>query len=110
MTVYDIIILSIVAAGLLAALVFFIIKIFKMSPEERKEVIITFLIGLVTTAETAFSDGQTRFIWVEEQFTTKAPIFYKMLLMFTKSADLNDLIEKALERAKKTIFDQNKTA
>ena len=108
MTPTDIILLSVVAAGLLAALVVFIIKICKMSPDERKEVIITFLIGLVTNAETALDNGEERFAWVEEQFSTKAPMFYKLLLMVTKSANLDDLIEKALERAKATVFDQKK--
>ena len=105
-------VVGIVAAIVLAILVCFVIKFFKMQPEDRKELIIQFLIGLVTTAEALYTEsdkGKEKVAWVEEQFNATAPWFLKLVLMFTKTANLNELTEKALEKAKAIEWDKYKT-
>lgn len=99
------VIIGIVGVGALAALIALIVKICKMPPEERKELITQFLVGLVTAAEQAYEEhgkGSEKLKDVEEAFNRTAPWFLKLLLLVTGSADLNELIEKALDRAKKT--------
>ena len=82
-----------------------------MKPEEREEVIIQILIGLVTAAENYFvgeGRGQEKIAWVQEQFNKTAPWFVKIVLMITKTADFNELVKKALEQAKTTEWDKFK--
>ena len=105
------IIIGIVAVLAVVALVCFLVKFFKMKPEERKELIVEFLIGLVTLAEGYFDEsgaGKEKAKWVEDKFNATAPWFLKIVLRLTKSADLHELIEKALDKAKTTLWDKNK--
>lgn len=105
-------VIGIVAAIVLALAVYFVFRFFKMDAEDRKELIVQFLIGLVTTAEALYTEsgkGKEKVAWVEEQFNATAPWFLKLVLMFTKTADLNELVEKALEKAKAVQWDKNKT-
>lgn len=98
-------IIGIVAAIVLAVIIYFIVKIVKMKPEERKEVIMNFLMGLVTTAENLYVEhgmGKEKIEEVQKAFEQTAPWFLKILLAVTKSADLNDLIEQALTKVKET--------
>lgn len=93
--------------GLIAivALVIFLIKFFKMSKEERKELIINFLTGLVTAAEDLYVEhgmGKEKIKMVQESFNKTAPWFLKIILILTKTADLDELIEVALARVKNT--------
>ena len=64
------VIIGVVAAGLLAALIVWLIKFFRKTPQERKEIVINFLIGLVTMAEEEFKDehgkGAEKLKMVEE--------------------------------------------
>lgn len=90
----------------------FIVKFFKMKPEDRKELIVQFLIGLVSVAETVYvgvGKGSEKIAWVEEQFNKTAPWFLKIVLSLTKTADLHDLIGKALDKAKAIEWDKYKT-
>lgn len=102
-------IIAIVGVVALVAVGFLIYKICKLPAEERKELIINWIVGLVTTAELEYvgkGRGKEKVEWVEEQFKQTAPWFLKILLSVTKSADLNDLIEKALEKAKNAFANQ----
>ena len=103
------VIIGIVAAIALAAGIYYLIKFIRLSPEEKKKILIQFLLGLVDMAEIYFAEGgegAEKLKWVEEQFKKTAPWFLKLLLMFTKSTDLRDLIEKALEIAKHIEWDK----
>jgi phosphoglycerol transferase MdoB-like AlkP superfamily enzyme len=105
------IIIGLVALVTIAALVMLIIRIAKMKPEEREELIVQVLIGLVTAAENYFvgeGRGQEKIAWVQEQFNKTAPWFVKIVLMVTKTADFNELVKKALEQAKATEWDKFK--
>lgn len=100
------IIIGVVAAGLLAALIVWLIKFFRKTPQERKEIVINFLIGLVTMAEEEFKDehgkGAEKLKMVEEAFNRVAPWALKLMLKFSGAKDLRELIEMALAQAKKT--------
>ena len=105
------IVIGLVCAAVIAALVFFIIKLVKMKPEEREEIIVQILIGLVTVAESYFEGegrGEEKIAWVQEQFNKTAPWFVKIVLKLTKTADFNELVKKALEKAKTTEWDKFK--
>ena len=105
------IIIGLVSLVAIAALVMLIIRIAKMKPEDREELIVQVLIGLVTAAENYFvgeGRGQEKIAWVQEQFNKTAPWFVKIVLMVTKTADFNELVKKALEQAKTTEWDKFK--
>ena len=105
------IIIGLVALVAIAALVMLIVRIAKMKPEEREELIVQVLIGLVTAAENYFvgeGRGQEKIAWVQEQFNKTTPWFVKIVLMVTKTADFNELVKKALEQAKTTEWDKFK--
>ena len=100
------IVISIVAAIMLAIVIYYIIKIVKMAPEQREEAIIDFLVGLVTTVELAYKEhgkGSEKLKDVEEAFNKKAPWFLKILLAITKTSSLDELIEKALAKVKEAF-------
>lgn len=106
------IIIGLVAAIALTAVIWFTIKFFKMKPEERKELIIQFLIGLVSIAETEIVGSQKakeKIALVEKQFNATAPWFLKIVLTLTKSADLHELISEAVKRAKSIEWDKYKS-
>ena len=108
MTTLDWILIGVCGALALVVLVWFLIKFFKLNKTQRKELIIQFLIGLVTVAEGLFTDpksGPQRLKWVEEQFKQKAPTFLKILLLLTNCGNFEELVKEALKRAKETKFD-----
>lgn len=105
------IIIGLVGLVVITALVLFIIKLTKMTPAEREEIIVQILIGLVTAAENYFvgeGRGQEKIAWVEAEFNKTAPWFVKIILKITKTADFNELVQKALEKAKTTEWDKFK--
>ena len=105
------VIIGLVALIAVACIVMFIIKISKMKPEEREDLIIQVLIGLVTAAENYFvgeGRGDEKIAWVQEEFEKRAPWFVKLVLAVTKTADFNELVDKALTAAKSTEWDKFK--
>lgn len=105
-------IIGIAIAAILTIVIYFIVKFAKLTPDQRKELVIQFLIGLVTVVEPMFDEsgkGAEKIKWVEEQFNKTAPWFLKIVLQFTKTANLNELIDKALEKAKATVWDKNRS-
>ena len=107
------VIIGLVAAIALVCVVLFVIKFFKMTPEDRKELLVQFLIGLVSIAETEIvgsQKGKEKIQMVEEQFNKTAPWFLKIVLLLTKTADLHELITVAVKRAKAIEWDKDKLA
>ena len=105
------VVIGIVAVVLIAMVIFFIIKFCKMSAEEKKEVIVELLVGLVTIAEQKYVGegmGKDKVAWVEERFKETAPWLLKIFLAVTKSISLTELIEKALAKAKEVEWDKFK--
>lgn len=99
------VLIGVIAVAAIAILVAYIIKVVKLPVEERKELIINFLCGLITNAEDYFKEGgkgAEKLKMVEESFNKVAPWFLKLLLSTIGAENLNELIEIALERLKKT--------
>ena len=105
MGILDWILIIGIALILLATGGYYIVKIAKMSPEERKNLIVSLLIGMVTMAEQTIKEkgaGAQKLEMVISEFNKRAPILCKMIMKFTKTDSLTELIEKALEIAKNT--------
>ena len=71
--------------------------------EERKEMVVTYLKGLVAYAEKKLGSGKgtEKLKLVEDMFKKKAPMIYKMLLKATGVKDIKELIEVALAEVKR---------
>ena len=99
------IVFGLLCAGVLAYLIVNIVKFSKMKPEERKEMVITYLKGLVAYAEKKLGSGkgEEKLKLVEDMFKKKAPIIYKMLLKAIGVKDIKELIEIALAEVKRNF-------
>lgn len=86
-------------AAILGILIYYIIKIFKSSPEQRKKLILDFLIELVKLAQDEIeSDSSVEVIdKIEKLFKEKASWFLKIVLLVTQKANLKELIQEALD-------------
>lgn len=84
-------------------IVFQIIKFSKMTSEEKRETIITYLKGLVAFAEKKLGSGKgaEKLKLVEDMFKKKAPFIYKMLLKAVGVKDIKELVEVALAEVKR---------
>lgn len=93
------VIIGIVCAAILAFVIYLIVRICKMRPEERKELLLNFLKGAVVAAEEYIGSGhgEEKLQYVEEYFKKKAPWFLKILFMISGQNDLKSLIEEALD-------------
>ena len=96
------IIIGILGATIIGYLVYKIIYIVRLSPEERKNVLISYLVSLVNAAEGAIGSGHgaEKLEQVEKWFKEKAPLAYKIILSLIGKENLKDLIEAALEEIK----------
>lgn len=99
------IILGVVGAAVLAFVIYNVVQIAKMKPEERKEIIKTYLKGLVAEAEKQIGagNGDLKFAQVEEWFNKKAPMVLKIVLSILGKENLKDLIEDALKEIKESF-------
>lgn len=87
-----------------------VIQVIRMTPEQRKETVKQWLVSAVVAAEAAIKEsgaGKEKSEMVMNYFKEKAPFIYKIIMRFTKDADLQDLINKALEMVKEN-FEQSK--
>ena len=99
------IILGVIGAAVLAFVIYKIVQIAKMKPEERKELVRTYLKGLVAEAEKQIGagNGDLKFAQVEEWFNKKAPMIFKIVLSILGKESLKDLIEDALKEIKESF-------
>lgn len=97
------IVFGLLCIGALAYLIVNIVKFSKMKPEERKEMVVTYLKGLVAYAEKKLGSGKgaEKLKLVEDMFKKKAPLIYKMLLKVIGVNDIKELIEIALAEVKR---------
>ena len=96
---------GVVVAGL-AWLICTIIRIAKMTPEERTEEVKTYLKGLIALAEKEFvgpGRGAEKLENVIKTFHKNAPVILRMILTFTGVDTLEELIEKALTELKENF-------
>lgn len=105
MEIFGYILLGLVAAMAIIFVVLQIIKICKMSPEEKKKVLVTYLKGLVALAEKEIGAGHgaEKLAMVEDYFKTKAPKIYKLMLFASGKDNLKELIELALSEIKNSF-------
>lgn len=82
-----------------------IYKIVKMDTEERREFLVTYLMGLVAAAEKAIGSGHgiEKLQLVEEYFSTKSPVVYKIVLKFLGKENFRDFVEYALAQVKENF-------
>lgn len=108
MTMNDIImwvIIGVVGAAILAFVIYLIVRLAKMSPEERKKTLVIYLKGLVAAAEHEIGSGHgaEKLKEVEDYFNKHAPWFLRILLSVVGKDNLRELIELALEEVKKSF-------
>lgn len=79
-----------------------IVSVAKLSPEEKKKMLLTYLKGLVAFAEREFGSGkgQEKMQEVENFFEHKAPVVYKIALLILGKENLKQFIEEALKEIK----------
>ena len=97
------VLVALIAVAALAFAIWKIVQVVRMSPEERKEMLKQWLIGAVVVAEAAIKEsgaGKEKMQLVKEYFQNNAPLTYKILMRITNDAELEDLINKALEMVK----------
>ncbi len=97
-----IVIIAVIAIAVIVALIYNFIKIKKMPKEEKTELLKTYLKGLISYAEQEFGSGhgEEKFKEVENYFSEKAPLVYKLILKFLGKDSLEDLIEDSLKEIK----------
>lgn len=93
------IIIGVVCAAILAFAIYLIVRICKMKPEKRKELLLNFLKGAVVAAEEYIGSGHgdEKLQYVEDYFNKNAPWFLKILFAISGQNDLKSLIEEALD-------------
>ncbi len=94
-----------VVLAFLSYLVPQIIKFCKMSKDDKRKLLLTYLAGLVTMAEDKIGAGHgaEKLAEVENYFNTHAGPYYKMILKVFRKENLKDLIEEALALVKKNF-------
>ena len=94
-----------VVLAFLSYLVPQIIKFCKMSKDDKRKLLLTYLAGLVTMAEDKIGAGHgaEKLAEVENYFNTHAGLFYKIILRALGKANLKGLIEEALQLVEKNF-------
>lgn len=94
-----------VVLAFLSYLVPKIIKFCKMSKDDKRKLLLTYLAGLVTMAEDKIGAGHgaEKLAEVENYFKAHAGIYYKMILKVFGKENLKGLIEEALQLVKKNF-------
>ena len=94
---------GILCLGVITYLVVNIVKFCKMKHTEKREIVLTYVKGLVDYAEKTLGSGKgaEKLKLVEDMFKKKAPMIYKMLLKAIGAKDITELIEVALAEVKR---------
>ena len=99
------VIIGVLAAIIVGFVAYKIISVFKLGDEDKKKLIVSFLVGLVNSAEGAIGGGhgKEKLEQVEKWFYEKAPFVYKIILKILGKENLKDLIECALTEIKENF-------
>lgn len=99
------IIIGVLGVAVLTFIIVKLVKFFKMKPEERKKMLVTYLKGLVALAEQEIGGGHgdEKLAFVEEWFKKKTPFVYKAVLLVFGKENLKELIEEALKEIKESF-------
>ena len=105
------VVIGVLAAVIVAFIVYKAITIIKMTPEERKVLLVTYLKGLVALAEQVIGSGHgaEKLALVEEWFKTEAPFIYRATLLIFGKENLRELIEEALKQIKESFGEKKIT-
>ncbi len=97
------VVIGIVGAAALGFIIYYIIKIAKMTPEERKKLLVDWLVTAVNLAESELGSGhgEEKLAEVEAYFKKKAPWLLKIIYAISGEDNLKDLIEAALDSIEK---------
>ena len=100
--------IGVIAIAILTFVIYYIVKICKMSPEERRKTLLTWLKGAVALAEEEIGagHGDQKLAEVEAYFKKNAPWLLKILFMISGEDNLKGLIEEALTGVKNS-FDKS---
>lgn len=81
------------------------IEIIRLSPEDKKKKLVSYLVALVNQAEgfIGAGHGKEKLEQVEKWFDEKAPISYKIILKLLGKENLKGLIEDALKEIKENF-------
>ena len=106
------IIIGVVGAAILAFVIYYIVKLCKMTPEERKKTLVTWLKGAVALAEEEIGSGhgEEKLAEVEAYFKKNAPWFLKILFLFSGAESLQELIEEALTGVKNSFGNSSQSS
>lgn len=97
------ILIAIAGAILIGFCIYKIVKFCKMTPEEKQEIVKQWLVAAIVAAENAIKEhgaGQEKLQMVIDKFNDKAPMLCKIILKFTNTKTLKDLIDEALNTVK----------
>jgi hypothetical protein len=100
------IIIGAIVLGLIVFLIVKIIKFAKMSSDEKKTLLKTYLKGIIALAEqtiTGNKKGTEKLQMVENYFKEKAPLVYKIILALLGKDSLSAIIEEALKEIKESF-------
>lgn len=99
------IIIGVVFATVLGVVIYFVVKICRMSADERKQLLLVYLKGLVAMAEkeVGAGHGDEKLKEVEDYFNAHAGWFLKILLLLSGKDNLKDLIQQALIEIKESF-------
>ena len=103
---YLYIVIGVVALVLLTLLIIKIVKFVKMSPEQKREFLKTYVKGIVVLAEqtvTGDKRGQEQLQMVVDYFNKKAPMVYKFVLFLIGKDNFKQIVEEALEDIKNSF-------
>lgn len=94
-----------IGAVVAAVLVYFVVKIVrfcKLSKDDKKKILLTYLAGIVAMVENEIGSGHgaEKLEEVENYFKKHAGVFYKLILQILGKESLKDLIEEALTMIK----------
>lgn len=93
------VLIGIVGGAALGFIIYYIIKIAKMTPEERKKLLVDWLVTAVNLAESELGSGhgEEKLAEAEAYFKKKAPWLLKIIYAISGGDNLKDLIEAALD-------------
>ena len=99
------IVFAVLAVAILAIVIVRAVEIFKMSPDERKKALVTYIKGLVALAEAEIGSGhgQEKQKKKKKWFKEKAPLVLKICLSLFGKENLKELIELALKEIKENF-------
>ena len=99
------VIIGVVLAGILAFIIYQIVRVCRLSKEDRKRQIIEWLKTAIIALEQELKSesAEEEIAQIEDYFNKHAPWFLKLLFILTTQTSLEDLIKDALKEVEETL-------